>query len=193
MTAKALVEQMPSAIGRRVRDARVARGWTLDQLAEGSGVSRRMIVNVESGAANASIATLLRLSTALGIPLAELIDDRPSAPLVVTHSTERVPLWCGEKGGTAELVASSDMLELWEWHLQPGEAYISESHSAGTRELLHVHSGRLDVDVAGERTTLVAGDGASFGADTPHGYACAGRRPVRFSMTVLEPMSRMRP
>lgn len=193
MAVEALVDQMPLAIGRRVRDVRTSRGMTLDQLADDSGVSRRMIVNVESGATNASIATLLRLSTALAVPLAELVDDRPSAPLVVTRAADRQPLWRGEHGGTAELVASSDMLELWEWHLQPGESYVSEAHSAGTRELLHVHSGRLDLDLAGERTTMVTGDGVSFGADAPHGYACAGRRPVRFSMTVLEPMSRMRP
>jgi transcriptional regulator with XRE-family HTH domain len=193
MADEALVDQMPLAIGRRVRDARTSRGLTLDQLADISGVSRRMIVNVEGGATNASIATLLRLSTALAVPLAELVDDRPSAPLVLTRAAERTPLWHGASGGTAELVASSDMLELWEWHLQPGEAYVSEPHSAGTRELLHVHSGRLDVDVAGERVTVLAGDGVSFGADAPHGYFCAGRRPVRFSMTVLEPMSRMRP
>ncbi len=193
MAVEALVDQMPLAIGRRVRDARTSRGMTLDQLADDSGVSRRMIVNVESGATNASIATLLRLSTALAVPLAELVDDRPSAPLVVTRAADRQPLWRGEHGGTAELVASSDMLELWEWQLQPGESYVSEAHSAGTRELLHVHSGRLDLDLAGERTTMATGDGVSFGADAPHGYACAGRRPVRFSMTVLEPMSRMRP
>ncbi|MEK9664682.1 MAG: cupin domain-containing protein [Candidatus Nanopelagicales bacterium] len=193
MTAEVLVEQLPSAIGRRVRDLRSSRGLTLDQLAENSGVSRRMIINIESGGANASIATLLRLASALGSPLAELVDDRPSAPVIVTRAADRQSLWTGDSGGSAELVASSDMLELWKWCLQPGESYSSEAHSAGTRELLHVHSGRLGLEVGGEVTTLSPGDGVSFGADAPHSYSCAGRRPVRFTMTVLEPMSRMRP
>ena len=38
------------AIGRRVRQERQARGWTLDQLAQAAAVSRRMVVNVEQGA-----------------------------------------------------------------------------------------------------------------------------------------------
>ena len=37
MSIEALVEQVPEAVGRRVRDARSARGWTLDHLAEPAG------------------------------------------------------------------------------------------------------------------------------------------------------------
>ena len=43
--------------------------WTLDQLAEAAGVSRRMVVNVEQGTANPSVGTLLRLGEALGVGL----------------------------------------------------------------------------------------------------------------------------
>ena len=56
-----------SAIGARVRQERQSRRWTLDQLAEAAGVSRRMVVNVEQGAANPSVGTLLRISDALGV------------------------------------------------------------------------------------------------------------------------------
>ena len=68
------------AIGGRVRQGRGSRGWTLDQLAERSGVSRRMLVSIEQGSANPSIATLLLISDALGIGLPALVDmDHPSA------------------------------------------------------------------------------------------------------------------
>ncbi len=77
-------EDIAGAIGSRVRDGRVERGWTLDQLAERSGVSRRMVVNVEQGASNPSIATLLRLSHALGVGLPALVDvERPGALRVI--------------------------------------------------------------------------------------------------------------
>jgi transcriptional regulator with XRE-family HTH domain len=173
MSVESLVEQVPVDVGRRVRDARVARGWTLDQVAERSGVSRRMIVNVEAGTSNASIATLLRLATALRVSLAELV-----------------------AGGCAVLVASADtpdMLELWEWRMEPGESYESEAHRPGTRELLHVISGRLTLVVGDDLHDLHVGDAASFAADHPHRYANGGRRPLRFTMTVLEPRARVRP
>ena len=56
-------------IGDRVRHERQARQWTLDQLVEVSGVSRRMLINIEQGAANPSIGILLKLSDALGVGL----------------------------------------------------------------------------------------------------------------------------
>lgn len=194
MPVDARLDEIPVAVGRRVREARIARGLTLDQLAERSGVSRRMIVNVEAGSSSASITTLLRLATALGIALADLVSDGSAGQSCeVTSSADRRPLWQGELGGTAQLVAAADTLELWEWTLQPGEAYSSEAHRPGTRELIHVLSGRLELVTAGVVHVLAPGDGASFSADVPHSYGCLGRRPVRFSMTVLEPMSRMRP
>src|SRR5690348_13656973 len=124
MSVEEQIERVPEAVGRRVRAARGVQGWTLDELAERSGVSRRMVVNVESGRANASISTLLRLATALRVSLADLVSDTSEAVGVVVSTPERrEPLWRGESGGSAVLVAAADtpdMLELWEWVLGPG-------------------------------------------------------------------------
>ena len=66
LEAGAGTDSIARAIGGRVRQGRGSRGWTLDQLAERSGVSRRMLVSIEQGSANPSITTLLRISDALG-------------------------------------------------------------------------------------------------------------------------------
>ena len=55
---------LASVIGARVKQERLSRGWTLDQLAAAAGVSRRMVVSVEQGEVNPSVGTLLRLSDA---------------------------------------------------------------------------------------------------------------------------------
>jgi transcriptional regulator with XRE-family HTH domain len=190
-------ERIPEIVGRRVRAARGAQGWTLDRLAEQSGVSRRMIVNVESGTSNASIATLLRLARALKVSLAELVSESTEIHSVTVSTSEsRTPLWRGEVGGTAFLAASADtpdMLELWDWTLGPEETYHSESHRAGTRELLHVLSGHVRLTVDGQVHDLRPGAAASFPGDVPHGYANAGKRLARFSLTVFEPRAPVRP
>src|SRR5262249_60524288 len=72
LEARAGADSVARAIGGRVRHGRNSRGWTLDQLAERSGVSRRMLVSIEQGSANPSIATLLLISDALGIGLPAL-------------------------------------------------------------------------------------------------------------------------
>lgn len=43
-------EPLAHVIGTRIKESRKDRGWTLNQLAEFAGVSRRMLVNVEQGA-----------------------------------------------------------------------------------------------------------------------------------------------
>jgi transcriptional regulator with XRE-family HTH domain len=180
-----------SLIGERVRARRNARGWTLDQLADRSGVSRRMLVNVEQGVTNASIATLLRLSEALGIGLPSLVAPSDGdAQVEVRRAGTRSPLWAGEHGGEAFLAAGvtgPDVVELWDWSLAPGDAHASEPHVAGTRELLTVTEGKVVLTVAGEEVVLHPGDAASFHGDVVHGYRNGGAAAARFALTVYEP------
>src|SRR6201987_4231643 len=99
LEAGAGVDSVARAIGDRVRQGRAGRGWTLDQLAEGSGVSRRMLVSIEQGSANPSIATLLLISDALGIGLPALVDMDDPPGLRVTRAGSAPVLWRGERGG----------------------------------------------------------------------------------------------
>jgi len=183
-------EGLSVVIGRRVRSARAERGWTLDDLAARSGVSRRMVVNVEQGVSNASIATLLRLSTALGISLASLVDVPSSSALAVSRKGEHHVLWEGEHGGQGVLLTSTDppdVVELWDWTLEPEDTYASEEHSAGTRELLHVLAGTVTMTVGDETAVLRAGDALWFPGDRPHTYANTGKRTARFALSVHQP------
>jgi transcriptional regulator with XRE-family HTH domain len=178
------------AIGARVKQQRQSRRWTLDQLAEVAGVSRRMLVNVEQGAANPSVGTLLRISDALGIGLPALVELPETASLKVTRYGEGAALWIGEAGGRGVLVAGTappDVVELWDWHLSPGDRHSSEAHTRGTKELLQVQQGTITLEVAEQSITLEAGDTVSFPGDVAHAYANPSAEPARFSLTVFEP------
>jgi transcriptional regulator with XRE-family HTH domain len=179
------------AIGARVRHERQARGWTLDQLAEAAGVSRRMVIKIEQGAVNPSVGILLRISDALGIGLPALVEPpRPERVLKVTRHGEGAVLWSSELGGRGVLVAGTqppNVVELWDWTLAPGDRHTSEAHAAGTRELVQVQQGTIVIRVAGESVVLIAGDAASFPSDVAHSYANPGTVPARFSLVVFEP------
>jgi transcriptional regulator with XRE-family HTH domain len=180
-------------IGLRIRASRIRLGWTLDQLARRSAVSRRMLVNVEQGVTNPSIATLLRLSDALGIGLPALVDtaDDGDDPVVIHRSGDVAAMWTTTGGGSALMVAGTgppDVIELWDWRLGPGDAYRGEAHRAGTRELLLVLSGALDLHVGDAECRLKHGDSASFDGAVAHTYRNASdNRPARFSLVVYEP------
>ncbi len=191
MEARVGTDSITRAIGGRVREGRGSRGWTLDQLAERSGVSRRMLVSIEQGAANPSIATLLRISDALGIGLPALVNMDRSSRLRVTRAGAAPVLWRGKLGGRAVLVASAespDVTELWDWTLGPGESHSSEAHAAGTRELLLVLDGQLELRAGQHAKVLAKGDSASFAGDLAHEYVNTGSAQVaRFALTVFEP------
>ena len=183
-------ESLAAVIGSRVRTERTGRGWTLDRLAEGAGVSRRMVVNVEQGTVNPSIGTLLRLSSALGVGLPALVEPPRQERAKVTRAGDGAVLWTGSAGGRGVLVASTespDVVELWDWMLAPGEEHASPAHSAGTRELLQVHDGNLLVTVAEQEFALAAGDALAFVGDEDHAYANPGAVTTRFSLSVYEP------
>jgi transcriptional regulator with XRE-family HTH domain len=181
---------LASVIGARVKHERQSRRWTLDHLAQAAGVSRRMVVNVEQGAANPSVGTLLKISDALGIGLPTLVQPVQVKPVKVTRQGEGAALWSGEFGGRGVLVAGTeppDVMELWDWALGPGDQHVSEEHAAGTKELVQVLAGTVTVQVADQIVTLQVGDAVSFSGDLPHSYANHDAEPARFSLAVFEP------
>jgi transcriptional regulator with XRE-family HTH domain len=181
---------LAGVIGARVKAERQTRNWTLDTLAEAAGVSRRMVINVEQGVSNPSVGTLLRISGALGVGLPALVEPPQRKPVRVTRHGEGSVLWSGHSGGRGTLVAATeppDIVELWDWVLEPGEQHDSEPHTPGTRELLQVLTGTLKLEIAADVVDLDTGDAIVFPGDVSHAYANASGDPVRLSLAVFEP------
>lgn len=73
---RAVLKEYLSALGLRVRNLRLKKGWTQEQLAETAGVTRVCIVAVEGGKQNVSMDIVIRLANALGVlPERLMIDD----------------------------------------------------------------------------------------------------------------------
>ncbi len=181
---------LAAAIGERVRRERRSRGWTLDQMAQAAGVSRRSAINVEQGVANPSVGTLLRLGDALGVGLPALVEPPQTAPVKVTRCDEGAVLWRSEAGGSGRLVAGGgppDVLELWDWVLGPGDKHSSQAHAPHTTEVIHVLEGTVTVQAAEHCVTLAVGDAVHYPGDVAHSYANPGTDAARFSLAVFEP------
>ncbi|MET0828604.1 MAG: XRE family transcriptional regulator [Microbacterium sp.] len=181
---------LASTIGARVRRERLAREWTLDRLAEATGVSRRQLINIEQGEANPSIGTLLSMSDALGIALSALVEPPSSRLVKVARAGEGAELWTGDRGGRGILLVSTpfpDVVELWDWKMNSGDSLESKPHHQGARELLRVYTGVVTLHVGDDRHELTAGDAIMFPGDVPHAYANEGTEPATFSLTVYDP------
>lgn len=64
---------MRQLVGRNVRRARTARGWTQEEFAAESGFSQQYISGLERGRRNPTIVTLYELALVLGVDHIELV------------------------------------------------------------------------------------------------------------------------
>lgn len=181
------VEELADAIGTNVRRLRGALGLSQDGLAEVAALSKGTVVAIEQQRANPSVATLCALAEALGVGLSTLL-ARPQGPMLKHATTQdAVELWRTDGGSWAQLLMGTDppgSVELWRWHVEPGDGFEGTAHPPGTVETLHVEQGTVVVAVAGARATAGPGDVVTFEAHEAHSYRCAGAEPVRMTMWI---------
>src|ERR1039457_350965 len=95
------------ALARTLQFLRAERGWSLDQLAARSGVSKGVLVALEQGRSNPNLATLARISDAFGVA-GTRPRDVPDQPSVRIPGPARLRvLWHGPSGGTGTIIAAT--------------------------------------------------------------------------------------
>ncbi|AUW47245.1 XRE family transcriptional regulator [Rhizobium leguminosarum bv. viciae] len=183
------VERVSATVSQNLKLFRKQNGLTLDELSRKSGVSKGMLVEIEKGSANPSIATLCRAATALGVSVADFVGVAVNVPVRIVPPEDASILWRGPKGGSATLLVGThgpDEIELWRWTLFPGEVFESPGHSAGTLELLNVETGALTLKLADSEHLVKAGSSVLARTEDKHAYMNCGKEELRFVMTVAE-------
>lgn len=69
-------------IGKRIAYFRTGKGYSVNKLANLSGVSQGYLREIELGSGNPTVEFLSLLCDALGITLKEFFDDTPSDPVL---------------------------------------------------------------------------------------------------------------
>jgi transcriptional regulator with XRE-family HTH domain len=180
-------DALNAAVALHVRALRTGRGWSLDELAGRSGVSKGMLVQIEAARTNPSVGTLARVADAFGVTVARLLEPSADRSVHVSDYEEAPVLWRGGRGGTARLLRGLNEVELWDWRLAPHEGYASDDHQPGTREVITVLTGTVTIAVGGEDYTVHSGQTIDLAADRAHGYQNLTDTPARFTMLVTMP------
>jgi XRE family aerobic/anaerobic benzoate catabolism transcriptional regulator len=71
-------------LGARVRTLRNRRGMTRKALSQHAKVSERYLAQLEAGKGNLSVVLLRRVARAIGVPLAQLVQEGPEPPIELT-------------------------------------------------------------------------------------------------------------
>lgn len=178
------------AIARQVKGLRQGRRWSLDELASRSGVSKGMLVQIEGARTNPSIGTLCRVAESFGVSIGRLLEAEPEPVVKIVGADEPAVLWRGPGGGTGRLLRGVNdpaFVEIWDWRMAPGEAHDSGDHTPGTREIIHVRLGSLQVEVDGNHYEVQTRETIDFVADRPHRYRNGGTVETVLTMVVVMP------
>jgi transcriptional regulator with XRE-family HTH domain len=183
-------DAVTAAVARNVRSLRQTRGWTLAALAARAGVSKGMVVELEQGRTNPSIATMCRLATAFGVGLAQLLELGDEPELRIVSPDKAVRLWNGAEGGWGDFLVGSEhpaKVEFWEWTLEPRDAYEGQIDLAGSRELLYVLEGEITLVLDHRHcTALPERTAALYTTDRPNRIENGGAVPARVIMVYVE-------
>jgi len=193
-TQGSLGRDVAPILGANLRRLRIRRGLSLEQFARESQVSRAMLSQIELGRSAPTINVVWRISTALRVPFSALISETERSSAVSVLRADDSKILANRDGGFTSRAlfpfGSARQVEFYELRLASGASEVAHPHAAGTTEYLVVSDGALELQVAGERVALGAGDSAVFEADVSHAYRNGGpgETQVFLVMTYAEPV-----
>lgn len=158
-------------LGARLRAARTARGWTLDDLAGRAGLSASTLSRLESGKRQASLELLLPLTRQLGLRIDDLISPQTPDPRI------RRPVMRRDGHVIAPLTLENSPLHTYKV-TYPAGVPLPELRVHDGFEWLFVLSGRLRLRLGERDLTLSRGEAAEFDTRTPHAMSAVGTRPA---------------
>jgi len=160
-------------LGKRVKKLRADRGWSLEELARASGVSRSMLSEIEREKANPTLTVTFRIARAFGLSLQELIESAEAAAsrIQVIRGNDRAQVYRSDKQCEIRTLSPLNLekdVEFYELTLKPGGVLRSQPHFEGTREFLTVEKGRVRIESGEDHDDLTEGDSGTYRADIPH-------------------------
>lgn len=161
---------MPTTeLGERIRQLRLARNLTLKQVGEKAKVSSTHLSEIERGKTSPTVGALVRIARALDQEPAQLIgEDAMPSVSVVRRGDRRA--W---STGIATLASLSrgihpHELSILEIELAPGRTGGVDVPGGTGEALVVVIEGDIEIELAGRRHALRAGDAVHFGLHDAH-------------------------
>ena len=180
-----VMDDVATRLGRNMRTLREGRSLTQAQMAKMAGLPRATWANLESGAANPTLAVLDRVATAFQVTIEELI----AAPRSEARHYPKASLSTKLRGAVSIRKLLPDPIpgmEIDRLELLPYAKMTGVPHTPGTREYLACEAGELVLVASGEEYRLAAGDVVAFRGDQRHSYVNAGARPaIAYSVVVI--------
>ncbi|MFI5308786.1 MAG: helix-turn-helix domain-containing protein [Polyangiales bacterium] len=181
-------DDLPARLSANVKQLRLARGLTQQQMAKLSSLPRATWANLESGSANPTLSVLHRVAAALQVPIEELV----ATPRAEAKHYPKGSLPWRQRGQVTVRSLLPDKVPgmlMERMELAAGARLTGVPHTPGTREYLTCEAGEITLVASGESWQLAPGDVVVFRGDQRHSYSNPGRTSaIGYSVVMLKPI-----
>jgi transcriptional regulator with XRE-family HTH domain len=173
-------------IARRVRQLRDVQGYSLDELARRSGVSRSNISLIERGQSSPTATVLDKLAAGLGATLASLFEDgRPAPEPSPVARVAGQPVWTDPDSGYMRRNVSPavrSLIQLVDVVFPAGQsvAYGSAAREDDVYQQVWMIEGVMEVTVGTVQWRLETGDCLAMRLDSAIAYHNPTNSPARY-------------
>lgn len=179
MSTKAQANRLPDiengavarSFGEQIRARRKELGFSLEELAQRTGLTASFLSLVERDMSNPSLESLRHIAEALGVPPFYFSQENSGAAAMqnpVVRATERIKVTFPPGDVTSELLVPNlrNKLEVFISHVKPSAGNIARPPQMDTEECLLVLEGKVRVVLHDQEYILAAGDSIYI-----HGFA----------------------
>jgi len=189
-TAGTVSKSIEQRIANRLAALRAERGWTLEVLAQRTGISRASLSRLERCELSPGATMLSTLCGQYGWTLSRLMAEVESGPPSIVRATEQVT-WKDPETGYLRRILSPPHPnlkgELVEISLPSGASISYEAvYLPGLEHHLWMLEGVLSVEIEGTTFRLERGDCVRYVLGGPSRFIC-GRRPARYLIALVHP------
>jgi transcriptional regulator with XRE-family HTH domain len=189
--AQAGTDSIELRISRRLAALRAEHGWSLDVLADRTGISRATLSRLERSELSPTAVMLGTLCAQYGWTLSRLMAEAESGPPSVVRTNEQA-IWKDPASGYVRRIISPPHPQLKGEMVEvslPAGASVSYDSSPvpGLEHHLWMLEGVVDIEINGTAVRVEKGDCARYALSGPSRFECRGKRSARYVIALVHP------
>jgi transcriptional regulator with XRE-family HTH domain len=173
-------------LGQKIKNLRQRRGMSLERVAEKANLSEPLLSQIEGEIVAPPVATLLKISKALGVNIGYFFQEQGTekhAVIVPKNERRKVFRRIHEDPSKVGYYYESLAYPKAEKHMEPfhvtfevkkKEDLLFFNHKG--EEFIYVLDGQLEFNYENETHSLSAGDSLYFDSSIPHAFRAVGKK-----------------
>lgn len=188
------VEKVVSRLAKKIKTLRTEKGWSLQDLAERSGISAPGIHKIESNGIIPTITTMMKIADALGKKVSFFIEEEgEDQDAVFVPAMKREVIFTFKKGLDLQGISAK---KYGDFIMTAAYSVVEVGASSGRKlmahrgeELVYCIEGKMEFRVKGEIYILKAGDSLHFRTHVEHSWKNIGVTQAKLIWVLAVPPS----